>query len=218
MLIYEDLDTQVDKLKLKNIITNDYCAWKFYKDYHHIYNKLWICESQNIKCGPNGIDPIEYPIIIKPIINLLGMSRGFRIIKNETEYNLYMKDGFFWMKYFENEHFNIDLIILKGKIKFYSCLKSYPYSQGTFNYHESIPNFKLPENIKKWIYKYFSRYTGCLNLEIIDNNIIEAHLRLNGDYFLYDYKFTKELDKLFNKQKWELDYNIKKIFNTHIFK
>lgn len=212
-----NLNSKIKQLECKNIITNDIDAWKFYKNYHHIYNKIWIVESQDIACGPMGCYPSEYPIIFKPIINLFGMSRGFKIIKNKEEYDKNIKDGLFWMPYLMGNHYCIDFIILDGKIKFYSCLQSYPFTEGTFNYHESIPEYKLPLKIENWIKLHFKNFTGCVNIEIIDDIIIEAHLRLNGDYHLYDNEFTKELHELYNNKKWNLKYKINKKYLIPIF-
>ena len=67
--------------------------------------------------------PNKYPIVFKPIINLKGMSKGFKIIKSEEEYDKNIKDGLFWEEYLEGNHYCIDLILLNGKIKYYTCLK-----------------------------------------------------------------------------------------------
>lgn len=217
MKYYENLNQKIQKLNLHNIITNDIDAWKIYVIYHHIYNKIWIAESQNLSCGPMGVYPVEYPIVFKPIINLYGMSRSFKIIYNENDYDNNIKDGLFWEKYLSGNHYCIDIILLNGKIKFYSCLQSFPFTEGTFKYHESIPEYILPEHITKWILFHLKNYTGCFNIEIINDHIIEAHLRLNGDYYLYNDNFTKELDKLYNRGIWELEYKIEKKYLIPVF-
>jgi len=217
MKYYENIYYKINKFNLNNIIINDIEAWKKYRDFHHIYNKIWIAESQNIPCGPMGLYPENYPIIFKPIINLFGMSRSFKIIKDKKEYDKYLQDGLFWMDYLSGIHYCIDIILLNGKIKFYSCLQSFPYTEGTFKYHESIPEYQLPEHIIIWVEKHFQNYTGCVNIELIDNKIIEAHLRLNGDYYLYNDDFTKELDKLYNKSEWNLEYKIEKKYLIPVF-
>ena len=217
MEYYENINYKINKLNLKNIITNDISAWQTFKNYHHIYNKIWIAESQNIDCGPMGVYPKKYPIIFKPIINLFGMSRSFKIINNKEEYDNNLMDGLFWEEYLTGNHYCIDIILLDGEIKFYSCLKSFPLTEGTFTYHESMPEYLLPKNIVEWIKNNFKKYSGCLNIETINNKIIEAHLRLNGDYYLYNDDFTKELHKLFNNNRWELDYKISKKYLIPIF-
>ena len=183
---YVSLNEFVEKYNLNEIITNDFDAWSKIKEYNFIYNKLWIAQSQNIESGPMGIEPNSYPIIFKPIINLFGMSRGFKVINDENEYNLYLKDGLFWMKYLIGNFYCIDLIIVNGLIKFYSCLQSFPNNDGTFKYHESLPDYILSDNIKIWIGKIFKNYTGCFNIEVIDNKIIEAHLRSAMENPLYN--------------------------------
>jgi hypothetical protein len=96
-------------------------------------------------------------------------------------------------------------------------LLSIDNTDGTFNYHESIPEYKLDLKIIDWIKINLKNYTGCLNLEIIDNNIIEAHLRLNGDFYLYNKDFVLELEKLYTKKQWNLNYKIKKTYLVPIF-
>ena len=105
--------------------------------------------KQEIDCGPIGTDVNKYPIIIKPIINLYGFSRGFKIIKNEEEYLSNQIDGFFWMPYLNGKNFTIDIVLEKGKIINYFCLESKPSINGTFEYHVYRPNYKLSNKIKK---------------------------------------------------------------------
>ena len=165
---YMSLKDYIDKYKFKNIdVINDSFAWAKYPEFNFIYNKLWLAQSQDIPCGPMGVYPHKYPIIFKPIINLYGMSRGFKIINNEEDYDKNIKDGFFWESYLVGDHWCIDLILVNGEIKFYSCLKSYPGKNGSFLYHKSLPEFEIPNHILFWIKTYFSSYTGALNLEII---------------------------------------------------
>jgi hypothetical protein len=215
---YISLNQHISNLNLsEEIITNDFDAWQKFKDFRFIYDKLFIAYSQDIDSGPMGLYPKSYPIIFKPITNLFGMSRGFKIINNIEEYDENLQDGFFWMEYFPGKQINLDLIIINGNIMFYSALISHDNQDGTFNYHESLPNYVIDDKIIKWISKNLSNYKGCLNLEIINNNIIEAHLRLNGDFYLYDETFVRELENLYLNKTWNLNYQIKKVYLIPIF-
>lgn len=208
----------IKKYNLKNIKhVNDIQVYLQYPEYNFVYNKLWLSSIQNINSAPMGIYPNNYPIIFKPIINLFGMSKGVKVIKNDKEYDLNMKDGFFWMDYISGDHYCIDMIIVNGNIKFNSCLKSFSYINGSFKYHESLPNFKIPIKVSKWIKYYLNDYTGVLNLELLNGIIIDVHLRLNGDFQLYDKKFIISLDNFFKYKKWDLNYNIKKKFLIPFF-
>jgi len=218
MKLYKSL---VDYIKLNNLenikVTNDCMAWVEYPEYNFIYNKLWLANSQDIEAGPMGVYPISYPVIFKPIINLFGMSRGFKIINNEKEYNENIKDGFFWEKYLDGKHNCIDLIIQEGEVKFVSALESFSDGKGGFIYHTSIPDFELPEHIIFWLKLYFGDYTGCLNIETINGLIIEGHLRLNGDFHLYNLDFAKHLNSFYFDKKWSFNFNIKKTYLLPIF-
>ena len=107
------------------LVTNDFDAWDKFSKYKKIYNKLWLVEKQNIKCGPIGTQPKNYPIIIKPIINLYGMSRGFLKINDEDEYYNNQNDGCFWMPFLDGKHYTVDLIIYNGKIIQQFFMKSF---------------------------------------------------------------------------------------------
>ncbi|VVU94654.1 hypothetical protein CPAV1605_379 [seawater metagenome] len=202
---YQSLWDLIQKYNLsEDIIINDVDAWEKYPVYRKIYNKLDLALEQNIAAGPIGIIPQNFPIVIKPIINLFGMSRGFKKINNITEYEENIKDGYFWMTYFPGKQYNFDFVILNGNIKTICAIYSKDNKDGSFNYHQFLQNYKISNKIKNWIKKNMKNYTGCLNMEVIDNNIIEAHLRLNGDFYGYDIDFVKELDKLFTKKEWTL--------------
>ena len=208
---YEDLNMVLKRLNINNIITNDIESWEIQRDHNKIYNKLWLIDCQNIDCGPIGTNPTQYPIIIKPIINLYGMSKGFKKIKDKEEYLKNQDDGTFWMPYFEGDNFTIDLIIDKGKIVGYYALESFPDINGTFKYHKYQPNYKLSDKNYKFIEDNLKGYSGPLNIEIINNNIIEAHLRLNGDYYLYDDNFIINLSRLISGDNYNLNVS-KKVF------
>jgi hypothetical protein len=180
------------------IVVSDQHAWIKYPEYHFIYNKLWVAESQDLECGPMYVYPNDscYPVIFKPIINLMGMSKGIKKINNNKEYDENIRDGFFWEKYLIGEHLCIDVVMKNNEILFTSCLISVIDENDIFQYHYSDPEFVLPEHIKLWIHNFFKDYTGCINLETINGTIIEAHLRLNGDYQLYDKTFAHLLENL----------------------
>ena len=215
---YKSLIDHIKENELENIkVTDDSNAWIEYPKFNFIYNKLWLATSQDIPSGPMGIYPNKYPIVFKPIINLFGMSRGFKIIHNENEYNNNIKDGFFWEEYLEGDHHCIDIIINKGKIVFTSALQSYSDGNGGFLYHTSLPEYKLPYHLEFWLNMYFNEYTGCINLETINGLIIEGHLRLNGDFHIYNTTFVKSLDFFYKNEIWDLNYDIKKTYLIPIF-
>lgn len=212
MYYYQDINVLCHKLNINNIITNDIDAWSHHKNFRKIYNKLWLVEIQNIDCAPIGVIPSTYPIIIKPIINLYGMSRGFKKINNKKEYLMNQSDGCFWMPFLNGKLYTVDLILDKGKIVGCYCLESRPSFSGTFEYHVYRPNYKLSPKIKNLIENNFDNYYGPMNIEIINDIIIEGHLRLNGDYYIYDDKFLKNLSNLMDRKDYNLKVKKKKFY------
>ena len=57
-----------------HICTTDEAAWEYYPENRWVYDKMKICETQDIPYGPVGTMPSVYPVCIKPIINLMGGS------------------------------------------------------------------------------------------------------------------------------------------------
>jgi len=176
--------------------------------YNFVYNKLLVSQSQNIPCAPLGIYPTTYPVIFKPIYNLHGMSRSFYKIHNDEEYDTCFKDGLFWQEYFPGPQVNLDVVYNKDKIVFYSALQSISGNQGSFKSHETLIDYVIPSKIEKWIHTYLKGYKGCLNIEIIDGNIIECHLRLNGDFHLYNPEFVGNLYEFFRGNIDTINYNV----------
>lgn len=207
---YYSLNDYCDLMN-KKLITTDLQAYINYPKYNFLYNKLELCKSQNIPCAPIGIEPSNYPVIFKPIYNLYGMSRSFYKIENRDDYYKYLKDGLFWMPYYLGEQINLDVIYNNDKIVFYSALKSLPNNEGTFISHNTYKNYKISTKVEKWIHKNLKGYRGPLNIEIIQDNIIEVHLRLNGDFHLYDPEFVGQYADFMENKTNIIDYEIPNI-------
>lgn len=95
--------------------------------------------------------------------------------------------GMFWSPFFKGKHISVDVLLQNGKIKWYCAFQGHnSQSQlGSFDYWESLPDYKISSYIRKWIKKYLSYYTGCINLELIGKYIVEGHLRM-GDLNQFD--------------------------------
>lgn len=160
----------------------DQDCWEHYPDYRWVYNKINICAFQNIDHAPMPIEPSQFPVIIKPIINLYGM--GLNVIKVDSLDQFYDQwyNNNFWMTFFDGDHLSWDFVLHNGSIVFHSCFIGHkdPDIIGKFDYWESINNIKWPNIINKLVTEKFSSYTGCLNIETIGHSIIEVHLRM-GD-------------------------------------
>ena len=216
------------KCPKKTIIPiNDIDAWHHLPDHQWVYNKIKICQTQNIDCAPIGIIPKNYPICLKPIINLYGMGWGSRIIYNKNEYKQYSQPGLFWMPFLKGNHLSYDFFIINGNIKWFVCFQGYTKDKGMFDYWETLPNKQISKYLENWINKHLNNkpYTGCINIETIDDKIIDCHLRMGDVNQLY---FNKKSDVVIKsiiniytgKEKFSpelLDYTIPKIYLVPIF-
>ena len=200
------------------IFLTDFNCWINYKEHNWIYNKLDLAQMQNLISAPWPIIPKNYPVIIKPIINLLGMSRGFKIINNIDEFlELKNKDGYFWEEYLDGKQINLDFIILNGKIIDYFAVYSEPEKDGSFKYHKYLLDYKLDEKIVTFVNNNFKEYKGFLNLETINDKIIEGHLRLNGDYFIYSKEMIDNFINFYITENYKKNIELKEIFYFPVF-
>lgn len=168
----------------KKIITNDPDAYKYNPKHRHIYNKLWITQSQGIKCGkmkelPNKED---FPVFIKPIINLRGGNRDCYKINTIEEFKQYKeRNDMFWSIYINEQEASTDFLLDKGKIIFEN---TYVIQNQKDSFLQDITLFsrknKCPFSIKEWVQYHLSNYTGPVNVQYRGTKIIEAGLRFDS--------------------------------------
>lgn len=195
--IYHILKATID------IPINDLDAWKKYPQYNFLYNKINICEYQNIKHAPMPIEPENYPVIIKPIINIYGMGLNVIKINSSDEFYEQWHNNNFWMEYLEGDHLSYDLIILKGDIQYHTCFRGEKDKDnlGEFHYWESI-NKGIPEIVKKLVKEKLVDYTGCFNVETINDVIIEVHLRMGDIDAFPTFDILKGIIETYNGNKY----------------
>lgn len=187
---------------MSKYFTNDVQAYITYTKFNYVYNKMELVKSQGVSCSLIGVYPKEhkYPLFVKPIYNLFGMSRDVLIINDQKSYDEFLSNqphpSLFWMPYLKGKHYTVDIIFKDGVIIFTDAFECIPNRKhtGLFLYHTHINNYCLPINAKNFLEKYVKNYDGPMNIEIIDDIIIEAHLRWNGDNHIW-----RENKQAFNK-------------------
>jgi hypothetical protein len=186
------------------IPTSDEVAWTTNKKHNWVYNKLLVAQSQNIPCGPIGTEPTEYPIIIKPITNMSGGGIGAFVCHTKEQYNKNKHlAGYFWSRYLLGQHYSVDLIILEGVIQLDVAFVGEKLQLGLFDYwYLSNTPIDTLYTLQQWVLTHIPHYTGCLNLEVIDNVIIEAHLRFGDLDRLGDSELLEAIHVLYNANKW----------------
>ena len=179
---------------------DDIDAYKKYPHHHKWFNKLWLSEKLGYRCGLRGYQVIatnEY--IVRPIMNLEGMGVGAKIVTltNNPIHELYEKDevppGHFWCEKFEGRHFSYEF---KWEEDWQVPIKTPYYAKGwrQLNCWEGFRElgenrlwrwskwkkcYRLGLKLPDWVDEL--KDVGHINVECIDDNIIEIHLRPNCD-------------------------------------
>jgi len=190
------------------IPTTDEVAYESFKDFRWVYNKMTVCHSQGLPYGPIGTSPTEYPVCVKPIINLFGGSLGSIVCKTEEEYRSIVNPGVFWSRYAMGDHYSIDFLLLDGVIMKAFAFKGHKLQHGSFDYWELIDlPLDVEDAVCDWIYANFLGYSGCLNIEVIGTQIIEAQLRMGDIDRLGDHELMQAIWTLYNENTWNYTEN-----------
>lgn len=143
-----------------------------------LFDKLILSRKLGHICGPLGI-PVPKPgkYIVRPCVNLPGMSRGASIqyIEKDTEH---LPDGSFWQELFTGVHLSVD----------YEHGKQIRCTIGILeDKNKSLSRFKLWKVVDRvptlpsCILDIVNRYQ-VVNIEMIGDKVIEVHLRGNPDF------------------------------------
>jgi hypothetical protein len=187
------------------IPTEDPDAYQWNPAHRHIYNKLFVAESQGIACAPHGVTPPEFPVFSKPIVNLRGMGVGSLVLTDLAHYQQHLTAGHFWMTLLTGEHVSTDVAIERGRARWWRHCRGVPAGEGRFDYWtiEAVERVALEAYIGEWVAQHLAGYTGMLNLESIGGRIIEAHLRLADQWpDLYGEGWLEAVVGLYQHRRW----------------
>ena len=170
---------------------DDIDAYNEYPHHRKWYNKLWLSEKLGYRCGPAGVNVLlkeEY--IARPIMNLEGMGVGAETVEMDPYECTTIPPGHFWCEKFEGRHFTYDFI---WEEEWEGPLRTPRYVKGwrQLNCWEGIKETG-DERLwrwSKWVKRnrfiklpdWFDELKDVIgiNVECIDDNIIEVHLRFN---------------------------------------
>lgn len=190
------------------IPTEDADAYTLFPEYRWVYNKLAICESQGIDCGPHGLHPRSYPVFSKPIYNMRGMGAGSRILHSEAEYKHNQRPGHMWSELLEGEHVSSDVAVIDGEPVWWRHVLGAALDGGMFDYWTVLAEHRpeIEDYCGVWLRKHFNGYTGMVNFETIGGRIIETHLRFSDQWpDLYGAGWVDSLVALYAEGNWRFD-------------
>lgn len=191
-----------------NIPTEDGDAWQWYPQYHWVYDKLRVAESQGLPVAPHGIEPPHYPVFSKPVFNMKGMGVDSRIIASAEEYEIVQTPGHIWMDLLEGEHVSSDVAVVDGEPHWWRHVTGLGVGDGVFDYWtvhaEARP--EIERYCGDWLRRHLKGYTGMANFETIGGKIIEAHLRFADQWpDLYGRGWVDALVRLYRDGVWDYD-------------
>ncbi|MGP8035029.1 MAG: hypothetical protein ACLPQ6_12940 [Steroidobacteraceae bacterium] len=189
------------------IPTEDPDAWLWNPKHRWVYNKLLVAESQGFRCAPHGVRPPSFPVFSKPIINLHGMGVGSRVLSDLADYELNETAGHFWMPLLEGDHVSTDVVVERGRTRWFRHCHGVPGVGGTFDYWtiEAGQRQSLEAYLDAWVVRHLAGYTGMFNAETIGERIIEGHLRVADQWpDLYEPGWLEAVVGLYRDGSWAL--------------
>lgn len=187
---------------------DDVTAYTLYKEYSYskFYNKLILCESQDIPCVIHGQE-FKFPAFSKPIYSLYGLGKHAETM-TEWDESKYM-GGNILMPILKGKQQSTDMIIKNGEI-----LWSYTM---TPTFIEKLPvtwstdEFIYRGTVSEWVLKNLHEFTGVINLETIGNSIIDFHLRMSPQFVtFYGDGWLDSVISLYEKDVWDFNGAVKK--------
>lgn len=190
------------------IPTEDSDSFALYPEHRWIYNKLAICETQGIACGPHGVDPPSFPVFSKPIYNMRGMGIDSHVIGSRDDYERRSTPGHMWMELCTGEHVSTDIAVVGGEPQWSRHTTGESIGGGMFDYWtvhaEERP--ELDDYLAAWLRRWLRGFSGVVNFETIGGRIIEAHLRFADQWpDLYGAGWTDAIVRLYAKRRWSYD-------------
>ena len=188
-----------------SIPTDDEHAYEFFPEHRWIYNKLLICDTQNILGAPHGVPPNTFPVFSKPIYNLHGMGVGGRIVEDAETLEREAQAGHMWMTLMSGEHVSSDVILLGGEPQWWRHTVGEPLGDGVFDYWTVLAEDRpeIESYCGQWFRKHLRGYTGAANIETIGGRIIEVHLRFADQWpDLYGRGWLDAVVELYSNRRW----------------
>lgn len=179
-----------------SVVTRDAPAYIKYTDHRKVYDKLWIAETQNLRCGlleelqdKQKRENIKYPIFIKPRWgHLSASSKNCYKIKSANQLIKYfnLKD-MMWSEFIDGTEGMTDFILLNGNIV-YQLTYVYSDKQNGFTdvWKYISPDTPASTKMIEWVNNHMDNYTGFVNVQYRKDNtdntyhqdkIIEVGLR-----------------------------------------
>ncbi len=187
----------------------DIQAWRAYPEERWVYNKAEVARLQGLSCGMMPMAPTEYPVVLKPVINLYGMGWQAFVLRDKNDFAKHWGHTGMWMPFVHGEHLSIDAVVQNGEIQWWTAFRGFPSSIfGVFSRWEWVHQPEVARTavgiFERTVLRRFSKsFWGVVCFECIGNTVIEAHLRPGDVGLLYDSDLVAALNAC-QTVAWEL--------------
>jgi len=171
---------------------NDSEAYRLNRPLRWIYHKTLLYDALGVKyglyTGEKGDLPGKYPVVLKPIVNLHGLSLGASLAQDDED--IAEAPGFLWMPLAKGDHVSVDTMVHDGKITDIRAVKGDRHPVfGLFTKWEAYTVTPAIEERAGHVVRTLRIGEGKMNIEMIGGTIIEVHLRHSDEYEpIYDGK------------------------------
>ena len=188
-------------IEIMSLILDDITAWDKLPRSRWMLNKLYVQQRLGNVCGAVGIEPLEYPVWVKPVINVHGLGIGSR--KVQSRHLMNYEPGMMWMPFYEGDHISYDIKWEAGEPMEVYAAKGLNGPNFT---EWQVDRIEPNEKLKSLVYKLsnLGDLPSRFNIETIGDNLIECHPRWSAEFINYYDKcpFTQ-------KVLWSKDINDK---------
>ena len=146
-----------------------------------IYDKLILSKRLGYDCGPAGVAPrAPDNYIVRPCVNFEMMGHGASIMYL-TPKDYEIPHGYFWSEMFRGRHLSFDFHFGKQVLAVEGFKEDHTNLKRFSKWTKVKDTFTLPSILQPIADKY-----EWLNVEVIDDYVIEVHLRYNDDFRNHD--------------------------------
>jgi len=192
----------------RDVGVNDVNAWRLNPSHRKVYDRLSLALAAGLRAAPCGLPPADYRIaahtelFVKPIINLAGMAKGARALRADQ---IPDEPGSFWCEKLQGEQTSSDCLVDQGQPRWFAHTRASDERSGArplyWRIGVEIPH--LEPILTGLVRHHLPGYTGLCNIELIDGQPVEMHLRgSNGFFDFYGPEFIRAWVALMDGQRF----------------
>lgn len=147
-----------------------------------LFDKLILAKKLGYICGPAGVaPPVPAVYIVRPCVNYRMMSRGAEFMFLTPDNHDSVPDGYFWCEVFSGRHLSFDYLYGRQVLAVEGFRDNNQRLDRFCCWKKVADTYELPQPLTNIALRY-----AWLNIEVVGDHIIEAHLRYNDDFANHD--------------------------------